>query len=55
MTYSYVGVLAAAVARIPLSFGFFPYESAFIAIALVFGSSRYVIEKQGKKLRAIGL
>jgi|TARA_B110000908_G_C9824171_1_gene258462 uncharacterized membrane protein len=55
MTYAYVGVVAAAVARIPLSFGFLPYESAFIAIAFVFGISVYVIEKQGKKLRALGV
>jgi uncharacterized membrane protein len=53
MTYAYVGVVATAVARIPLSFGFLPNESAFIAIALVFGISVYFIEKQGKKLRAI--
>jgi hypothetical protein len=47
--------VAAAVARIPLSFGFLPYESAFIAIAFVFGISVYVIEKQGKKLSALGV
>jgi len=55
MSYAYVGVLAAALARIPLSFGFLPNEAALISIAVVFGISAYLIEKQGKKLRVIGI
>jgi uncharacterized membrane protein len=55
MSYAYVGVLAAALARIPLSFGFLPNEAAFISIAVVFGISTYLIEKQGKKLIVIGI
>jgi uncharacterized membrane protein len=52
ITYAYAGVVAAGMARIPMSLGFLPNESAFISIALVFGISVYVIEKQGRKLRA---
>jgi len=55
MSYAYAGVLAAALARIPMSLGFLPNESAFIAIAVVFSLSVYLIEKQGKKLKVTGI
>ncbi|WP_448569965.1 DUF2306 domain-containing protein [Thalassotalea ganghwensis] len=55
ISYAYVGVLAAAVARIPLSFGLAPGESAFVSIAVVFGISVFVIEKFSKKIRKVGV
>lgn len=51
ISYAYAGVLAAALARIPLSFGLSAYESALVAIGFVFGISVVVIEKFGKKLK----
>ncbi len=55
ITYAYVGVLAAGAARIPFSFGLSPGLSAFVAIAVVFCVSAYIIEKHGKKVAAISV
>jgi uncharacterized membrane protein len=53
ITYAYAGVVAAALARIPLSFGLLVNQSALISIAVVFSVSIYFIEKHGKKLRTV--
>lgn len=50
-SYAYLGVLAAAVARVPLLAGRDVTASALIAIAIVFGVGAVLIERTGKRLR----
>ncbi|GGW79713.1 DUF2306 domain-containing protein [Alteromonas halophila] len=51
IAYAYVGVLAAAIARIPASLGFAPAEAAFISIGVVFCIAAAFIEKYGKRIK----
>ncbi|WP_394174346.1 DUF2306 domain-containing protein [Thalassotalea litorea] len=51
ISYAYLGVLAATVARLPVTLEFAPTESALISLVVVFGFGAYYIEKIGKKVR----
>jgi len=51
-SYAYLGVIAAAVARVPLIFVEDIAASALIAMAVVFGVGAFLIERLGKQLRA---
>lgn len=50
VTYAYLGVLAAAIARAPLALNISPGISTFIAIAVVFGVGAYFIERNSSKV-----
>ncbi|GAB1264707.1 DUF2306 domain-containing protein [Aurantivibrio infirmus] len=54
-TYAYLGVLAAATARIPIVLGLSLGISTLIAMVAVFGIGAYFIEKNAKKIAAISV
>lgn len=50
VNYAYLGVVAAAAARVPQLFGIAPDLSALIGIGFVFGIGSFCIEKHAKQL-----
>ena len=51
-SYAYLGVLAAAGARVPMFFGEDITTSTFLAIGVIFFAGAFLVEKVGKRLRS---